>query len=134
MNLIVDASVAVKWFSEEPGSKRAESLLASDDNNLIAPDLILAEIGNALRKKAAKKLLTPRQALDAVRHAPKFFDRLFPLAEMATRATEIALDLRHPIYDCFYLALAEREQMELVTDDKKLIAVAKKARVKVRAL
>ena len=66
--------------------------------------------------------------------APLYFDRLVPLAELTVRATELAIEFRHPIDDCFYLALAEREKVELVTDDKKLFVVAKKAKVKVRAL
>jgi len=34
-------------------------------------------------------------------------------------ATSLALD--HPVYDCFYLALAEREQSVVVTADRRLI-------------
>jgi predicted nucleic acid-binding protein len=42
--------------------------------------------------------------------------------------------LRHPIYDCFYLALAQREGASLVTADNKMLGAAKQARVKVRGL
>jgi predicted nucleic acid-binding protein len=57
------------------------------------------------------------------------------MAELAARATEIAIALKHPIYDCFYLALAERERAPLISADKRLVAVAKKAKgVEVRAL
>jgi predicted nucleic acid-binding protein len=125
MSLIVDASVAVKWLSEEPGSAQAEVLLAGVDD-LIAPELVLAEIGNALWKKAVARILDRRQMLDGIQRVPAFFDRLVPVPEIATRATEIALDLRHPVYDCFYLALAERERCSLITADKRLLSVAKK--------
>jgi predicted nucleic acid-binding protein len=40
---------------------------------------------------------------------------------LASRAFEIAAELRHPVYDCFYLALAEREEASLVTADRRLI-------------
>lgn len=33
----------------------------------------------------------------------------------------------HPIYDCFYLALALKEDAPLVTADRKLAILAKKA-------
>jgi predicted nucleic acid-binding protein len=33
----------------------------------------------------------------------------------------IALDLDHPVYDCFYLALAEIEQNAMVTADQRLL-------------
>lgn len=125
MSLIVDASVAVKWFAEEPHSDKAEAVLAGADD-LIAPELILAELGNALRKKAVQDILTREQAINAIREAPSFFVRLYPLPDLALRATEIAFDLRHPIYDCFYLALAEREGLPLVSADERLL---KKRRV-----
>ena len=54
MSLIVDASVAVKWFVEEPDSDRARQLEFADED-LIAPDLALAEVGNALWKKAVRR-------------------------------------------------------------------------------
>jgi predicted nucleic acid-binding protein len=47
----------------------------------------------------------------------------------------LAIRLKHPIYDCFYLALAERKRCALVTADARLIAAAKGIRnVEVRAL
>ena len=62
------------------------------------------------------------------------FDELVPSEALHTRALELAIDLRHPIYDCFYLALAEREAAALVTADTRLLAVAAKAKVKTRRL
>jgi len=125
MSLIVDASVAVKWFSEEEQSDLAETLLAGMEP-LIAPDLVIAEIGNALWKKVTRKLLQPRQAVSAMADAPSFFEHLVPLGDLAARATEIAIELQHPIYDCFYLALAERERAPIVSADGKLLAAAKR--------
>ena len=43
-----------------------------------------------------------------------------PTAPLASRAIELALELDHPVYDCFYLALAEAEKTELVTADLRL--------------
>jgi predicted nucleic acid-binding protein len=39
---------------------------------------------------------------------------------------ELALLQDHPIYDCFYLALAEREHLPIVTADGRLLAAARK--------
>jgi predicted nucleic acid-binding protein len=134
MSLIVDASVAVKWFAEEPNSDKAETVLAGLDD-LIAPDVVLAELGNALRKKAVQGIITREQALDAVRQAPGFFARLYPLPELALRAAEIAFDLQHHIYDCFYLALAERERVQLVCADERLREKARRLKgIEIRPL
>ena len=67
--------------------------------------------------------------------AAGLFTALVPMAELAASATEIAIKLKHPIIDCFYLALAERECAPLITADKRLIAAAKRAKgIEARAL
>ena len=40
---------------------------------------------------------------------------------LVTEALDLALALEHPVQDCVYLALAEREGCELVTADDKLV-------------
>ena len=133
MTLVIDASVAIKWVLPEDGAERAAALHAQPDE-LIAPTLIAAEIGSAMRKHVAAKALSTSEALSAAQIATGLIDRMVPIPELAQRALEISIAFRHPIYDCFYLALAERENLEFVTADAKLIAVAKKAKVKVRFL
>ena len=132
MSLIVDASVALKWVAEEDGSAPARAVYLSDE--CIAPSLILAEVGNALWKKLRLKIVTAEQASAAMATLPRHL-RLFDLPALATRALEIAIDLDHPIYDCFYLALAERERAPLVSADRRLVAAGKKAKgIEVRLL
>jgi predicted nucleic acid-binding protein len=71
-------------------------------------------------------------ALDAALLA---IDHLIPMEELRGRALELAIELQHPIYDCFYLALAERERAPLISADKRLLAMAKRMKgVEVRAL
>lgn len=45
MTIVVDASIALKWVLEEPGSAAAEELLEKD---LAAPSLWRLDAGNAL--------------------------------------------------------------------------------------
>src|SRR3974390_3222665 len=100
MTLVVDASVAVRWFIDVLASERAYRLIASRDS-LIAPDLVMAEIASALWK--------------AMVAAGAAFHELVSARMLADRA--ITLDLRHPVYDCFYLALAEARGSRSVTAD-----------------
>ncbi len=124
MTLVVDASVAAKWFLKVDGSDRAAGLRGSGDD-LIAPSLIVAEIGNAVWKRAIWREVSARDAVRALQTAISLFTQLIAPTDLAARATEIAIELRHPIYDCFYLALAERERCALITADRRLIAAAK---------
>jgi predicted nucleic acid-binding protein len=133
MSLIVDASIAVKWLADEPKSAEARAL-AAESEALIAPELIISEVGNALWKKYRKRLVTRAQAIAGVQWLSLVVAQLQPNGSLAVRAVELALDLNHPIYDCFYLALALDENATLVTADARMAAAAKKARVKVRML
>jgi predicted nucleic acid-binding protein len=124
VTLVVDASVAAKWVLEEDGAERAAALRGSGDD-LIAPSLIVAEIGNAVWKRAIWREVSARDAVRALQTAISLFTQLIAPSDLAARSIEIAIELRHPIYDCFYLALAEREHCPLITADRRLIAAAK---------
>jgi predicted nucleic acid-binding protein len=115
--VIIDASVATKWFLPEEGSDVALSLVATE--RLRAPPLLLAEVGDALWKKLRRGELHEQFDLLA-RHAD--LDQIVEIVEdaasaLATRALELALMLDHAIYDCVYLALAEADDDVLVTSD-----------------
>ncbi len=132
--VVADASVAIKWVFPEVDSDRAVDLRKTDDS-IIAPDLIVVEIGNAIWKRAVRGAIDPVDAVEAHKLAIALLTRLVPIQELAERAMELAITLRHPIYDCFYLALAERERAPLVTADKRLLVAAKQAKgIEVRVL
>lgn len=120
--VVIDASVAVKWFLEEDGSAEARTYLS--ENDLTAPDIILAEVQNALFKRWRMGQATARHVFDCV---PLLDERLKTIAstrDLADAAATIALSTRHPIYDCLYVALAEQLTAPLVTADQKLARVA----------
>ena len=134
MTIVVDASVAAKWFLPEPGSDAAAEL-RKQDNDLIAPVLIVAEVGSAFWKSAMRGDLAGLDVVHMLRNAAGHFNRLIPVESIAAEAMALAVDLKHPIYDCFYLALAERERAPLVSADRKLLAAGKRVKgMEVRAL
>jgi predicted nucleic acid-binding protein len=124
VTLVVDASVAAKWVLPEAHSDRAAKL-GSGAEPIIAPDLVYAEIGNAIWKRAVQGELSVATAVEALATAVSLFGALVPMQELSDRAIEIAIQLEHPIYDCFYIALAERERATLVSADRRLLAAAK---------
>jgi predicted nucleic acid-binding protein len=101
-------------------SDRAEELLRSG-HHLFAPDLVIAEITNAAWKLVIFDRMAPESAVTAVREVVKAFEELVPMSALRDRALAIAIELRHPAHDCFYLALVERSTAPLVTADERLI-------------
>lgn len=115
--LVVDASVAIKWLVEEEGS---EAALALKGRDLAAPALLRVEAANVLRTLVARKAAKPDEALELF-----VFLQAAPLTivdhddALEAQALRLALDLGHPVYDCVYLALAERMGRVLVTADNR---------------
>lgn len=124
MAMIVDASVAFKWFVPESDSDAALALFETTEP-LYAPDLVLTEVANAMWARLRKVDGDHGPAVKAAASAlPRMLTLLVPVVELLPRAIELAFDLQHPIYDCLYLALAEREKAALITADRRLIATA----------
>lgn len=122
--VVVDASVAVKWFLPELHAKAARKLL-SERGNLLAPDLIWSEVGNTLWKKVQRGELTAEVARGIVREFQHF-----PLETPASKglleaAFDIAERFRITVYDSLYVALALNRGCALVTADRKLYDVFK---------
>jgi predicted nucleic acid-binding protein len=120
LSLVVDASVAVRWFFQIAGTERANAILRSGEP-IIAPDLVIVEIANAAWKAASFDNSPPDAAKAVVREATRFFSELVPSIVLRDHALAIALELRHPVYDCFYLALAQARGITLVTADDRLL-------------
>jgi predicted nucleic acid-binding protein len=120
MSCVIDASVALKWFVEEADSLTARGLVASGEL-LIAPDLVVAEACNAAWRLARRGEILPGQAGIIAADLPGAFAELVPLSQLSVAATAIAQALDHPVYDCFYLALAVARDTVVVTADERLI-------------
>lgn len=121
MTRVVDASVALRWFVQAPGSPEAAVLLAADEP-LVAPELVVAEVANAAWKLVRAGQIGREHGARVAAAIGQAFDALVPAADLAPRAWAIAGELDHPVYDALYLALAEREEAAVVTADQRLVA------------
>jgi predicted nucleic acid-binding protein len=113
---VVDSCVATKWYAAEPEAASARTLLGYP---LVAPDQIRAEVASALWKKVRAKEIERAQALQALSHLVRSV-KFMPSEPLAEMALDLALDLGQPVYDCFFLALAQTLNFPLVTADRKL--------------
>ena len=117
--MIVDASVALKWFLDEPLTDKALVLLPRED--LHAPDIIVPEILNGLRKGVRDQRISKTSAADAIGKIELAIPSLCDSLLLAERALEISLQLGHHINDCLYLAQAINMEADLVTADRAFV-------------
>jgi len=121
--VVCDASVAVAWYIEEPDSPRAEALQRAAVP-LLAPELLLIETASAMLRRQRRGLPTPpgypEVALRELRLGVGFTRDALLLEAAITLSKRLA----HSLYDCFYLALARREEAALATFDRRLAELA----------
>src|SRR5689334_17811554 len=119
---VVDASVAVKLYVPEVHSPQAISFF-SDQHDLIAPDLMLAEFGSIVWKKVSLLgELTEDEGKRIVAAALKLPLAYYATTDLLTDAFQIAVNTRRTVYDCLYVTLAASQGCQLITDDRKLSA------------
>ena len=114
---VVDASVMVKWLVNEDHSEKAAGLLEIG-LTLVAPALVFAEAANALwamRRRGDITTSDLADAVDALQAVPVSLP--VPMPQLSAAAARLAVDLDHPVYDCFYLALSVQTQYPVVTAD-----------------
>jgi predicted nucleic acid-binding protein len=119
-DVIVDASVAIKWAAPEELSDEALFVLARA--RLAAPDLLIAECGNILWKKVQRGQMDADTAELAAKAIMRAEIELMPMRPHLAAATALAIKLAHPVYDCLYLALALERECRFVTADLSLAA------------
>jgi predicted nucleic acid-binding protein len=135
--IVVDASVAAKWFLGEEDTPLANALLRGRDK-LVGPDLLRIEVHAAItrrfRKGEAPEAGVRQGCQDWFDLLAEGLITLVPSAEDDQVALDLAVQLKHPFQDCLYLALARRLQAPLVTADSKFLGKAAPLYPQVRSL
>lgn len=119
--LILDASVIIKWFSEEEYTDKSLKIreeIRSGDERGILPDLLLYEVANALRYSPRFNEDDVRDAIDSI--LDMGMDIVTPTSEIINSAINLAFTYNITVYDSFYVALAKELEIPLITADKKL--------------
>jgi predicted nucleic acid-binding protein len=124
MRYVLDSSVAFKWAVPETDSAKAVQLRDDARNavhELLAPDVFPVEVAHALTR-AERQLRVAAPAgwaawLSIMNDAPQ----LKPSLALMPRAYAISSQMRIGVYDCLYVALAEREACEFITADDRLV-------------
>ncbi len=115
--LVIDASVAIKWLVPEDDFETARALRGKF--RLIAPQLIYAECANILWKKVQRGDLSNHEAASLAGLIDALDIEVASMRGLVEAATTLSTRLRHPAYDCFYLALAILEDCRFITADVK---------------
>ena len=135
---VVDASLAVKWLVDEEDSGKALALYhgwAASGVQVAAPYLMLAEVANALHRKAADGELALQVAIEALEDMDTLEIDFSNPPNIHAGALQLADRLdQGAVYDSIYLALAERLDCELWTADRRFYRAARRFSDRIRRL
>ncbi len=120
---VLDASVVLKWFVEEEGSKQAAELLhehVKGKVRIVVPDLLVYEITNALRFSGGFSAREVREIIDALWALDLYI--VAPQPDEMHSALTLSFSRGISVYDAVYVALAAELGLPFVTADRKLLS------------
>ena len=124
MKYVLDSSVAFKWVVPESDTPKAVKLrdeFRSAVHELISPDVFPTELAHALTRAERQGRIPLSDAVTRLIDVLTTCPILLPSLPLLLRATALSSSTRVGVYDCLYVALAEREGCELVTADTRLL-------------
>lgn len=121
MTVVIDASALVAALVDS-GSEGEWAAEVTASGPLLAPELVLVETANTLRRLEASGAITRLEATSAFRDVLRLELELLPFAPFAERVWELRANLTS--YDAWYVAVAEAFECPLATLDRRLSKAA----------
>ena len=124
--VVVDASVAVKWFLPEDGEALVIQALAlldaynKDEVRFVVPDLFYVETASAIWKAVRVGRVLRAFGEQAIVLLTQRKLPTVPSLKLLDKAFQIATDRGRTVYDCLYVALAVQADAQLITADARL--------------
>ena len=124
ISVCVDASLAVAWLSWGEHTPIANALRQEWRENgvqMVGPPLFHAEVTSAIRQHVYFKQILPEEGEEAFSIYLDIPIRIIDGPEIYRKAWQLAKEFELPVcYDMQYLAVAELEDCELWTADRRL--------------
>ena len=127
MKVVADTNTFLAVALEEPERKKIIALTIGQE--LIAPDVLPFEIGNALSALVRRKRLTDKEALSAWKATQTIPVDLRNVN--VEKALAIAFDNNIYAYDAYFIECATKLRCPLLTLDRRLQTVAQNHGVKI---
>lgn len=128
MKLVLDASFAIAWAAGEleqsPAVNEFADRVVAGTVQMHAPELFVAETGNAIWKHIRRGLRTLDDGMEMFRSVMEMPIELHRHRDLMTTAMDLALRRGVSVYDALYVAVALKQLLPLFTADRRLAAAA----------
>lgn len=118
---VVDASVVTERLVRGPYTPNAQAFFSAmtDLDRLIVPEFTWVECTNVIWEHLRFQGMTKPQARQLLTDLMRLPLEGKPTKELIRRSLQIAVDHKHAIYDCVYIAMALKLNVPLITIDQK---------------
>jgi predicted nucleic acid-binding protein len=127
MDVLIDASALMPILIDEP--EKVNIINATKNCELLAPSVLPYEIGNALTRLKRRQIMDDKQIMTAYSDFTRIPLRLLEVD--IENALRIACKYAIYAYDAYYLEMASRLGMPLLTLDRLMKEIALKLKLKV---
>ena len=122
-SLVVDSSVAIKWFIPENNQAEAMAIVQewiAGQLECVVPDWFFVEVGNILWKKHRQQSITQYDITQTLQEMDKLPFRVVASRPLNDAAVSFAIQHDRTVYDALYIVLAKEENCSFVTADDRL--------------
>ena len=127
MNIVSDTNILLAVIFNEPEKDNIVRLTSGND--VVAPEILLYEVGNALSAMIKRKQITHKEALQAQKSISSIPVRLMSID--ISQALKLAIDFNIYAYDAYFLQCAINQSCPLLTLDKGMKKVAKQLNIEI---
>ena len=120
--IVTDTMVLAYALLGVPEHRESAIAVLDRADGLHAPDSIRAELVNVVWQWVTHRGTPLELGLTILQDAEALIEHVHHVDGLWERGLELAVEARHPAYDTLFVALAERENLPLVTYDRKLAA------------
>lgn len=125
MNIVSDTNIFLAVALNEPEKDYIIQLTSGSE--VVAPEILPYEIGNALSAMHKRRQITNKEALSAQKATHNIPVRLVPID--LQKALKLAIDFNIYAYDAYFLQCAKSLSSPLITLDKRMKQVAKELNI-----
>lgn len=129
MIVVLDTSAAVEVVLNREQASFFQGYLEKADW-VISVDLFVSEVTNVFWKYHVFEDFPIDLCETNLEKALGLIDSFDPTLDLYREALALSVQIRHPVYDSMYLALARRKNAIFLTSDRKLRTVAEKLSIR----
>lgn len=129
MKVVLDVSAAMQILFKNEAAERYSKQLETA-SLIIVPSLYIAELSNTLWKYVRAKMLTRDEANQYMNDGLELINEFIDSKDLWQEALAEGIVQNHSVYDMYYMVTARQYDAILISNDKVLIKISKKAHIR----